>query len=296
MRSPTLPRIVLGHNAFFGVDHLSTQRGAERAAHFSDSTNVLTIVRAAINEGAGGLMLSTHPRAVTICKAIRDDANISARLQVFPLLPYAQKYVTRANELGLVRVVTQTLAEASPRDKFGLGTDFLRTVFRRDPLDLVKALMRLELRMFKDLNTPVIFLHDAISDLLLALNMPKIFAVYRDVVHKRFAVEAGVATKNLPFLVQRFEEWGMDLPVVLTHVNKVGFHVNPSREASEIILRRSDVHVMAMGTLASGFLAPAEAYQYVNRFPSVKSIVVGASSEAHLKRTFQAILLESEKK
>ena len=285
----TLPRIVLGHNAFFGVDHLSVQRGAERAAYFSDVKNVITIVNHAVSAGAGGLMLSTHPRVRRVCEAISNDANLTRQLQVFPLLPYAQKYVTRANEIGLIRTVHQTLAEATPRDKLGLGLDFFRTVFRRDPIDLVKALMRLELRMFKDMNTPVIFLHDAISDLLLALNMPKIFAVYRDTVHKHFAVVAGVATKNLPFLVQRFEEWGMDLPVVLTHVNKVGFHVNPSREASEKILGRSDLHVMAMGTLASGFLAPAEAYQYVNRFPSVKSIVVGVSSAEHLHYTFDKI-------
>lgn len=289
MSTSTLPRIVLGHNAFFGVNHLSAQRGMERATHFADVKNIVALTHAAVNAGAGGLMLSTHPRAAGICRAIQGNSKLVSQLQIFPLLPYAQKYVTRANELGLVRVVTQTLAEASPRDKVGLGVDFLRTLFRRDPIDMMRALMRLELRVFRKFNVSTVFLHDAIADLLLALNLPQIFSMYRSTLQKRFGVAAGVATKNLPLLVNRFSEWGLDSPVVLTHVNEVGFHVNPSRKECEEELQDPNLMVMAMGTLASGFLTPNEAYRYVNNFPAVKSIVVGASSLEHIRTTFDAI-------
>ena len=289
MNGLLLPRIVLGHNAFFGVDHLSMKRGADRAAHFSDVKNVVAIVNQAVISGAGGLMLSTHPKATAICKAIQSDPSLTSQLEIFPLLPYAQKYVTRANELGLVRVVTQTLAEASLRDKIGLGSDFLRTVFRLDPLDMVKALMGLELQIFKKLNLSTVFLHDAISDLLLAINMPQVFSLYESTLRKRFGTKYGVATKNLPLLIQRFREWDLELPVVLTHVNKVGFHMNPGRNECEAALQDPKLKVMAMGTLASGFLTPSEAYPYVNRFPSVKSIVVGVSSVEHVDVTLRAI-------
>jgi len=289
MTGVVLPRIVLGHNAFFGVDHLSSQRGAERAAYFSDVANVMTVIASAVDSGAGGLMLSTHPRAVSICEALRVDTFLGSNLEVFPLLPYAQKYVTRANELGLVRVVTQTLAAASTRDKVGLGLDFARTIYRRDPLDMVRALMRLELRMFRKLNVSTVFLHDAIADLLMALNLPEVFSLYESTLRRRFGTAAGIATKNLSLLVRRFQEWGMELPVVLTHVNKVGFHVNPSQEEYEKALAHPELAVMAMGTLASGYLNPEEAYSYVNAFSSVKSIVVGASSTAHMRATFGSI-------
>jgi len=285
MTEVVLPRIVLGHNAFFGVDHLSSQRGAERAAYFSDVANVMTVIASAVDSGAGGLMLSTHPRAVSICEALRVDTFLGSNLEVFPLLPYAQKYVTRANELGLVRVVTQTLAAASTRDKVGLGLDFARTIYRRDPLDMVRALMRLELRMFRKLNVSTVFLHDAIA----ALNLPEVFSLYESTLRRRFGTAAGIATKNLSLLVRRFQEWGMELPVVLTHVNKVGFHVNPSQEEYEKALAHPELAVMAMGTLASGYLNPEEAYSYVNAFSSVKSIVVGASSTAHMRATFGSI-------
>lgn len=284
-----LPRIVLGHNAFFGVDHLSTRRGAERAAYFSDIEHVMSVVNEAVSHGAGGLMLSTHPRATAITDRLRRERDLSQQLQVFPLLPYAQKYVTRANELGMVRVVTSTLSEASVRDKAGLGIDFLRTVLRRDPLDMVRALMRLELRTFRRLDVPVVFLHDALADLLLALDQPMVFGVFEQTLKKRFGTRAGVATKNLPYLVHRFEQWGLRLPVILTHVNKAGFHVNPGIDDCEAVLQRTDLEVMAMGTLASGYLAPDEAFAYVGSLPAVKSLVVGASSREHIAETFRAI-------
>ena len=44
---------------------------------------------------------------------------------------------------------------------------------------------------------------------------------------------------------------------------------------------------MAMGTLASGFLVPAEAFAYTAKFPAVKSVVIGASSEEHLRESFK---------
>ena len=40
--------IVLGHNAFFGVDHLSAARGAERAAFFAEPRRILDVVSASV--------------------------------------------------------------------------------------------------------------------------------------------------------------------------------------------------------------------------------------------------------
>lgn len=286
MNHSSIPRVVLGHNQFFGVDHLSSQRGAQRAAYFADVQNVITVIRLAHQAGANGLMLSTHPRAIAICDALRNDQELRANLQIVPLLPYAQKYVTKANEVGMVRAVTGTLSEASMRDRLGLGVDFVRTVLRRDPVDMVRALIRLELRVFRSLPIPVVFLHDAISDLLLSLGTPKVFDIYRSTLLKRFGARAGVATKNLPLLLERFQAWGLEVPVILTHVNKAGFHINPSLEAHEKCLRDGQLEVMAMGTLASGFLKPIEAATYVRQFPAVKSVVIGTSTPSHITETF----------
>jgi aryl-alcohol dehydrogenase-like predicted oxidoreductase len=44
-----------------------------------------------------------------------------------------------------------------------------------------------------------------------------------------------------------------------------------------------------MGTLASGYLTPDEAFAYVRTLPAVKSLVVGASSREHIAETFDAV-------
>ena len=62
MASNALSGIVLGHNPFFGVDHLSAARGSERAAYFSDPTRILSTIREARGAGAGGMMLGAVPR------------------------------------------------------------------------------------------------------------------------------------------------------------------------------------------------------------------------------------------
>ena len=268
------PGVVLGHNQFFGVDHLSVRRGIERAAYFGNLNNVLEVIRMSKTMGGSGLMLSTHPRAVAICSALRKDRSFRDEISVYPLLPYAQKYVTKANEVGMVRAITGTLYDSSMRDRARLSADLLRFVIRREPVDVVRALMSLELRMFRRLHMPVVFLHDAISDLLLGLSVPRVFDVYASTLRRRFGARAGVATKNLPVLLDRFHKWGIEPPFVLTHVNKIGFQMNPSQRENEACLRDSKLDVMAMGTLASGHLKPGEAAEYVRQFASVKLVVV----------------------
>ena len=57
MKDASLVPIVLGHNAFFGVDHLSAARGARRAADFAEPDRILEVVRAAAAHGAEGMMM-----------------------------------------------------------------------------------------------------------------------------------------------------------------------------------------------------------------------------------------------
>ena len=65
--------------------------------------------------------------------------------------------------------------------------------------------------------------------------------------------------------------------------------MNPSREACEQAMQLHAPDVMAMGTLASGFLKPDEAYAYLATIPNIRSVVVGVSSPNHVSETFAAI-------
>jgi hypothetical protein len=285
---PLVP-IVLGHNAFFGVDHLSAARGAERAAHFSDPKGILSVIRSAAERGAQGLMMSTHERAELLTDLLRADPVLGRKLRMYPLLPYAQKYVTKANEMGLVNVVFDALSATTVRDKVTMGWQVAKGVLTKDAFSMIAALVRLELKQFRELDVGAVFLHDVLTDLLLALNLRPVFEFYIEEIARTHKSRGTFATKNLPLLLKRFAEWRLSKPVVMTHFNKVGYHMNPSMAACEEAAREHPVDIMAMGTLASGFLKPKEAYEYLASVPNIKSVVVGVSSPEHIEETFSAI-------
>jgi len=62
--------IILGHNQFLGVDHLSQDRARDRIERFSDTQKILDVISYFYELGGRGMMLSTHQRATEIMKAI----------------------------------------------------------------------------------------------------------------------------------------------------------------------------------------------------------------------------------
>jgi hypothetical protein len=289
MSETVLSGIVLGHNAFFGVDHLSAARGSERAAYFADPGRVLGVIREARAHGAGGMMMSTHERAAPIAELISADPLLSRDLRVYPLLPYVQKYVTRSNEVGMVNVVLEMLSGTTVSQKLNLLVKGSVAFLSKDFNAVLAALMQMELKPFSKLNVPAIFLHDAFTDLALAFGLKQVFEFYLDETRKSFAAQGAFATKNLPFLLERFKAWGLPKPVVMTHFNKIGYHMNPDRVSCERAAAEHDASILVMGSLASGYIEPNEAYAYLSRIAHVDGVVVGVSKSEHIHETFAAI-------
>jgi hypothetical protein len=290
MMASALPdRIVLGHNNFFGVDHLSASRGAQRAAHFSRPERIMEMVRQARELGAGGMMMSTHERSQPVAQALAADPELRRDFRLYPLLPYAQKYVTRANEVGMINLVWESLSGGGMGRGMGMIFQGAKGVLSRDVNSILGALIRLELKHFEKLAMQVIFLHDVFTDLALGLALPEIIDFYLQEIPRLYGCRGGLATKNLPGLLERFQQWGLEAPPILTHFNRAGYHMNPDRAACEEAAARHRPELMAMGTLASGYLSPEEAYSYLAGVAGVRSVVVGASSPEHARETFGAV-------
>jgi hypothetical protein len=281
--------IVLGHNAFFGVDHLSAQRGSEREAHFADPIRILEMVEAAHAAGAGGMMMSTHERAAPVCDLIGRSPRLRHGFRIYPLLPYAQKYVTRSNEVGMVNVVLEMLSGTSLMGKLNLLWQGSKAALTRDVNAVLAAVMQVELKPFRALDTDAVFLHDAFTDLALALGLRDVFEFYLSEIPRAGGARGAFATKNLPHLLHAFTQWGLPRPLVMTHFNKAGYHMNPDRIACEQAAAAYPVSILAMGSLASGYLRPDEAYAYLAGVPNVDGVVVGVSRHAHIDETFRAI-------
>jgi hypothetical protein len=289
MSASSLSPITIGHNAFFGVDHLSAERGGERASYFNDPARVLEIIEVAVAQGAEGMMMSTHDRARRICELIAMRTSLRDNIRIYPLLPYVQKYVTRANEVGMINVVLEMLAGSSISGKLNLLWQGSKAALTNDVNAVLSTLMRIELNMFRNLNTGAVFLHDSFTDLALALRLRDVFEFYLAEVPRICNRAGAFATKNLPSLIERFAEWGLPKPVIMTHFNKVGYHMNPDRATCERAAATHEVSILAMGSLASGFLDPEEAYSYLAGVKNIDAVVVGVSRLAHIEETFAAI-------
>jgi hypothetical protein len=147
--------IILGHNQFIGVDHLSQDRARNRTERFSDIQKILDVVKSFYDLGGTGMMLSTHPKAMTIMESIGSEAELSKNLNLYPLIPYAQGYVRRANEKGVVGMVTDALEPASTYMKFKILLKGGVSVLRKDFLNILSTLIDVEMLPFKRIETIV---------------------------------------------------------------------------------------------------------------------------------------------
>ncbi|MCC6277757.1 MAG: hypothetical protein IT289_07585 [Oligoflexia bacterium] len=281
--------IILGHNPFFGIDHLSAQRGNEKSQRFEDVGKIIEVLKHSHSLGARGMMMSTHPRAQSVSKAILEDSVLSSSWRVYPLVPYIQKYVRGSNEKGLGNLLVETLSQATLGQKLGLLLRGGKGLITKDLKQLVELLVDIEMLPFQKLNLGAIFLHDVVTDLVFNLGLDNAFEYFRDHVQKKYGVPAAFVTKNLPAIHRKFKANGwLDSPIMAS-LNSVGFYVNPSIEACQEALFDPNLNFVAMNSLASGHLSPDDAYKFLARYPALRSVVVGVSRKESATQTIGAM-------
>ena len=155
-------------------------------------------------------------------------------------------------------------------------------ILRKDIEGVFRALIDVEMTMFSGVRTPVIFLQNVVTDLLLGLGMSELLGVFLDHVSSKYKAEAGFITMNLPLAIRSLQDQHISNPIICTSFNKIGFRMAPDRASYEEIIGSSSARVVAMQVLAAGALRPSEALEYVCRFPQIESILFGASSQNHI--------------
>ena len=282
-------KIILGHNQFFGTDHMSAERGAERAGYFNNIENVIHIIRIAYENGAKGLMLSTHDNAKLIINELVKDDELKNNLNIYVLLPYMAKYVRMANERGMVNMVGEILGEATWKERLGIMSSGGMGVLKKDISVLLKALIDIELLPFKKVNMKAIFLHNALSDMVAGLKMVDIAHFFSNHIVEKYQVAPGFCTLNSPLLMNFLNDVKIENPLLMAPFNPIGFQMNPSREAAEKVLKKIPSSMIAMSTLAAGYVKPTEAYEYISTLGEINSVVVGASSQEHIVENFKLL-------
>lgn len=280
-----MERIIFGDNQFFAVNHISDEKSRAQSIKFKNDGAIIKTLDYAIDAGINTFMCTTHDRISNICDYIRKHPERYGGFQVYPCMPYAHKYANAVTELG----IAGTLKEFVPGNFLGSLYKGGMAYLSKDYLAIMELMIDAEMKMFRGINTPVIFLQNIITDLLLGLGMNNILKAFSDYVNKKYNAEAGFITMNMPKLLCILDNVGVKNPIICSSINKIAFRMPGGREAFETVLKTKKVRIIAMQVLAAGAIPPKEAIDYVCSLPNIESILFGASSKENINETVSFI-------
>ena len=282
MDSVRMDRVLFGDNQFFGVNHMSEDKARAQAMRFQDTQAIIDVLDAAYQEGIRTFMCTTHDRMSEVCDHFRANQAKYPDYMFYPCMPYAHKYANAVTEHGMIEALRMFL----PQDgavgamlKGGLA------LANKDVEAIMQLLIDAEMKMFHGLKTPVVFMQNVITDLLLGLNMKDTFRMFHDHVRNKYNAEPGFITMNVPRLLDVLDGLGIDNPIICANINKIGFRMCGGVAAYEQAIAHRKFRPVAMSVLASGAIAPREAIEYVCAQTRIEAIVFGASSRGNIRQT-----------
>jgi hypothetical protein len=281
-----MDKVIFGDNQFFGVNHMSEEKARNQLMRFKDIDSIIEVLDIAYELGINTFMCTTHEKIALICDHVRNNPEKYSSFKFYPCMPYAHKYADAVTELGVFKAL-QSFVKGS--NVFSLLAHGSMAAAKVDAVEVMKLLVDAEMKMFKGLNTPVIFLQNVIVDLLMGLGYKDIFKEFEHYVIKKYNAEPGYITMNLPMLLDVLEEVGVENPIVCCNINKIGFRMCGGVNVYEKLLSERNFRPIAMSVFASGAIEPKEAIEYTCNLKGLQSIVFGASSRKNITQSKQLI-------
>lgn len=285
-----MDKVILGDNQFFAVNHASDEKARSQSIRFMEDAAIIKVIDQAMDIGINTFMCTTHDRIANICDHMRKNQSRYKNFNIYPCMPYAHKYANAVTELGIVGTMKQYV----PGNIF---TTFAKGSFAflsKDFIGLMELLIDAELKMFKGLNTPVIFIQNVLVDMILGLKMNIVFKEYDAYIRKRYNAEPGYITMNMPALLDALNSVGIQNPIICSSINKIGFRMSGGIEIYERYLKENKFRPIAMQVMAAGAIQPKEAIEYLGKFPRIESVLFGASSKPHIQETKDLVEKYSE--
>lgn len=276
-----LQRILFGDNQFFGVNHMSEDKARAQAMKFTTTQSIMRVLDNAYESGIKVFMCTTYDRVGDIADIVRDNPGKYPDFEFYPCMPYAHKFANSLGEVGIL----ETLKRFSPSSVMGTLIRGATSAITQDAEKVMQLLIDAELKRFRGVSTPVIFLQNVVTDLLLGLKFYDMLGAFHRYIRDKYNAEAGFITMNLPLLTRVLKEQGIGNAIVCANINKIGFRMCGGIEEYRKVIRSGDFRVVAMSVLASGAIPPKEAIQWVCEIEGLHSIVFGASSPANIRNT-----------
>lgn len=286
--------LLVGDNAFQGISHLSQERARSRGETIvSSADKAVNVILASLENGADGFSFSVSELTLSILQTLRERRSID-QVSLYPMVPYAFEYVRVAAQTGTPGLVKRFAKQVMLSGDVKAILEGLWSVARMNPEGFIKTYLAYELSRIrssagKQGKVVSVLLNEVIGDMGLALGFDWLFRSFIRYLSKR-GMTPGFNTRNFPYLVRKFDEWGIELDktLIVTPFNKAGFQMNPSKEQCEKTLANMSCPVvLAISVLAAGYYKPSIAVDYLASLNNLKGLIVGASNEQQASETFR---------
>lgn len=276
-----MDKIIFGDNQFFGVNHMSEQTAIKQAQRYRTSDDIYKTLEYVNDIGIKSFMFTTHSQLEPVFERMKKDRKFDD-FKLYPSMPYAHKYADALVEHGPIKLINKF----TPGNKLMSGIKGVGSVLSANPIPMMQLLVDSEMKLLKGMNVQGIFLLNIVTDLLIGLEMHHLLYEFAQYAEKKYKVKAGFFTMNHvklhDILVNKL---GLEKPIIVSCINKIGFRMNPSQKAVEEALEKKDSINIAMSILASGALRPKEAVEYIESLVGVDAVLFGASTPNHIKET-----------
>jgi uncharacterized protein (DUF486 family) len=294
MNNETDKLLIVGDNPFQGISHLSQERARSRGEKIvSPADQATDVILASLENGANGFSFSVSELTLSILQTLRERKRID-QINLYPMLPYAFEYVRIATQTGTPGLVKRFAKQVALSGDVGAVLEGLWSVVSVNPEAFMKTYLAYELSRIKSsagkrAKLVSVLLNEVVGDMGLALDLDWLFKSFISYLSKR-GITPGFNTRNFPYLVKKFDEWGINLDetLIVTPFNKAGFQMNPSKEECEKTLKElSTPNVLAISVFAAGYFKPTEAVNYLGGLSNLCGVITGISSEKQAKETFE---------
>ena len=272
--------LILGHNQFIGISHISEERSRNREIKFSDVKNIYDVVEKAVELGYKEMIIETHPRMLEFLEYYKNNKTFD--IDFYLQVPYVQGYIQKMNEKGLSGLISEIIGRAGIKTAAIMGFKNIMRLAKKDYLSMATSALQIEVAPFIEHNIKALLLHNVVTDLLLSLQSSDVFREYIHYTEDELKLNAGFITLNFQLFKNSFDKCDLKQSLVMTPVNPGGYDMNPSKEIVEASIRNYKGEIIAMNILGGGAFNIEKVHRYLKSFRNIKSCAVGASSEKHL--------------
>ncbi len=278
--------LILGHNQFVGISHLSEERSEEMNSRFTSPQRIMEVVEAAYDIGVRSMIVETHPRMLDFLKYYSkvDTVDMSFILQI----PNVQEYIRTMNNKGIEGMAMDIIRGSRPTMLIKGAMRSVKDVVQNNYAYVATTGLELIASPYYNYDITHVMVHNVITDFLLGLGMADVLMAAKERMEDDYEVPVGFVTLNLPMFLEDFEEYRGRLNI-MTPVNPLGYDMNDSKEEVEDRIRATDHHIMAMNILGGGSIPITEAIDYIKSLGKIEDCIIGSSNPEHIREAYMLL-------